>query len=512
MVIDICFVTYNSNKWIEDCVKSFFNANYDKGKISLYFTDNNSSDNTIEILERLKEKYNDSFANFEIIQTGKNLGFGAGSNISARAGRGDYVFFCNVDTKIHVNALNELAIAIEKYPNSRAFELRQFPYEHPKFYNPITMEVPFASGACFILKRDLFIQTGGFDETIFMYAEDVDLSWRIRALGEKIHYVPKSIIYHYSYSKPGEIKPIQFMGSIIGNWILRAKFGSDHDMKEWNAMKNNPVSILRKKYPKEYIIYTKLMKKAKKFKKEYRKFYNQQVRISEFIPDFYGFDYCFPRDGSFFKNYLPSLEKAPLFSIIIRTFNRPEMLKMCLKSLENQTYTNFEVIVCEDGVTPLAEYVIDMFKKKLNIKYFAMRKSAGRCLTGNKGLELSRGDFINFLDDDDYFFPEHLEVLASQIEKKPGIKMFVTNSVHMHLDSVISENYNINPKELFNFTRKEIQLIDILQDNQMPIQAVTFHKSLPAEVGGFDNTFIRSYEDWDLWIRFMMITDVYVIQ
>lgn len=83
-----------------------------------------------------------------------------------------------------------------------AFELRQFPYEHPKYYDPVTLETSWISGACFVLKRSVFEETGGFDESIFMYGEDVDLSWHIRALGYRLQYVPAAITWHYAYQNP----------------------------------------------------------------------------------------------------------------------------------------------------------------------------------------------------------------------------------------------------------------------------------------------------------------------
>ena len=57
----------------------------------------------------------------------------------------------------------------------------QFPVEHPKIYDPVTFETPWASGACLAIPHDIFKKIRGFDDTFFMYCEDVDLSWRARA-------------------------------------------------------------------------------------------------------------------------------------------------------------------------------------------------------------------------------------------------------------------------------------------------------------------------------------------
>lgn len=227
MTFDVCMVTYNSAKWIPACVRALAKAEYDLKCINLYFADNSSTDDTILVLEQQKEMYADRFGLFEILRQPENGGFGKGSNAAARAGKGDFIFFYNIDTEIFPDAFLKLEAAIRKASSqTAAFELRQFPYEHPKYYDPVTLETSWISGACFVLKRSVFEETGGFDESIFMYGEDVDLSWHIRALGYRLQYVPAAITWHYAYQKPGEEKPAQIIGSMSGNLVLLYKYGT----------------------------------------------------------------------------------------------------------------------------------------------------------------------------------------------------------------------------------------------------------------------------------------------
>lgn len=83
----------------------------------------------------------------------------------------------------------------------------------------------------------------------------------------------------------------------------------------------------------------------------------------------------------------------------------------------------------EDGVDPGAEYVVNAFRNRLNIRYLPVNAALGRCMVGNLGLEAAQTDYVCFLDDDDYFFAEHLEVMACLIEEQPGCGLFVTGSV-----------------------------------------------------------------------------------
>ncbi len=506
MTFDVCFVTYNSEKWLRGCVAAFAALNYEKTSVRLYFADNSSSDGTVECLRKLQKEHEGVFGAFEVIETGENLGFGAGSNRAAQAGNGDYVFLCNVDTEIHADALTNLQKAIaEADEGFAAFELRQFPYEHPKFYNPITLEVTYASGACFVLRRDVFEALGGFDESLFMYAEDVDLSWRVRLAGHRIRYVPSAIIQHYAYKTAGEIKPVQSAGSVVGSWVLRAKFGTQQQLNEWDGSFAS-VKAFFDSMPEIWEHFERMMQKAKEHFEEYRSFYENHVKNSDIKPDFYGFDFCFARSGPFHENTLPTAENAPFFSVIVRTYKRPDILRFCLHSLTHQTYKNFEVVVCEDGEEPISEHVAAEFEGKLRIKYHAMRAASGRCLAANKAIELASGDFLNFLDDDDYFFPEHFEVMAGQIQQNRGIRMFTMGAVAIELDSDVESTLVFEPQAFLNLSHEKISLLDIFTDNQMPIQAVAFHKSLPQELGALDNTFINGYEDWELWARYMTHT------
>jgi GT2 family glycosyltransferase len=72
----------------------------------------------------------------------------------------------------------------------------QFPEEHPKIYDPETLETPWISGACFLIPLEIWRAIGGFDENIFLYCEDVDLSWTCRRLGYKTKICPSALFYH----------------------------------------------------------------------------------------------------------------------------------------------------------------------------------------------------------------------------------------------------------------------------------------------------------------------------
>ena len=99
-------------------------------------------------------------------------------------------------------------------------------------------------------------------------------------------------------------------------------------------------------------------------------------------------------------------------SVIIPTYNRGNMIERAVRSVLNQTYNNIEVIVVDDGSTDNTEEVIKDIKDTSVI--YIKEANAGACVARNKGIDVSSGDYIAFLDSDDEWFPEKLEIQYKQ--------------------------------------------------------------------------------------------------
>lgn len=499
--MDIVFVSYNSEKWIEGCFTSIRKSNYNLKKISIYVVDNGSTDQSLEKLKSEKEKCIGYVKEFEIIETNKNLGFGGANNIGAQKGKDDIICFFNIDTEIFPETLLELERDIQQSSSEYAiWELRQFPYEHPKMYDPLTHETSWSSGAAFAIQRSVFEQVNGFDSAIFMYAEDVDLSWRVRSFGYKLKYVPKAVIKHYSYQEAGEVKPNQYINSIINNILLRYRFAGAR-------------TIL-----KGYILFIKclfgpetfegsrklLLKKWVKHFKELPHFMDKKQcgQQRRKVPKFNGFDYEAIRDGAFYVNEFA--KTTPLVSIIVRTCGRPSVLRETLISLRNQTYPNVEVVVVEDGQA-YSETMIQKEFSDLNILYKATGKKVGRSKAGNIAMELAHGRYLNFLDDDDLFYADHVEVLVKTLEKSKN-KAAYAFSFETPIEIISRDPYKYVVHDYLGIHKKKYDRIELCYHNFIPIQCIMFEKELFEEYGGLDET-LDALEDWDLWVRYSLHTD-----
>lgn len=500
-MIDIVYVTYNSEKWISGCFQSWLHTDYDLKKVNIYVVDNNSGDRTVELLEGFRLENLDRFGSFSIIQEKRNWGFGKANNIGFFKGTSDIVCFLNIDTEVFSDTFTELEKEITASDEKNAvWEFRQFPYEHPKFYSILTGETTWCSGAAFAIRRSVYKEMNGFDERIFMYAEDVDLSWRVRTAGYTLKYVPRVKITHYSYESAGEIKPNQHVYGVTNNLLLRYRFGGKKTILMghllfWNLMKRPAAfpgskKLLLKQYWKHFWLIPHFRAKG------------QYKKNKTSVGYFSGWDYCLIKDGAFYQNVLPS--ENPLVSIIVRTCGRPAVLRETLVSLEKQTYDNIEVVIVEDGPAVSEKLIRDEFSS-LNILYQATGQKVGRSRAGNLAMELAHGKYLNFLDDDDLFYADHVEVLVANLLKSGKPAAYAT-SFETPIEVESKDPYIYKVYNYLGVHKQPFSRIVLCHHNYIPIQCIMFEKELFENYGGLDET-VDALEDWDMWVRYSLYAD-----
>ncbi|PIS30120.1 MAG: glycosyl transferase [Candidatus Marinimicrobia bacterium CG08_land_8_20_14_0_20_45_22] len=177
-------------------------------------------------------------------------------------------------------------------------------------------------------------------------------------------------------------------------------------------------------------------------------------------------------------------------SIIIPTYNRAEVLERALMSVFSQTYENFEIIVIDDGSTDNTNAVISKHADK--IRYFS-KFHAGVSAARNLGLEKSIGTWVCFLDSDDYWLPEKLEMQMAYTAKNPGMMIVQTD------EKWIRNGIFVNPMKKHQkhggWIFKQCLPLCIVSPS-----AVMVHQKVFNDVGVFDESF-PVCEDYDLWLR-----------
>ena len=185
---------------------------------------------------------------------------------------------------------------------------------------------------------------------------------------------------------------------------------------------------------------------------------------------------------------------APV-SVVIRTRNRPALLREALESLAAQTARPRQVVVVNDGGASPRE-VTDAFRDSFDMALEEPRTRGGRSAAANRGVAVAREELVAFLDDDDRCFPDHLERLAAAQREGPEPVVYsdAVTVVYGRGDAgwtprvrTLQYSLDFDPDYL-------------LYANYIPIHTLLLPRELFRKVGGFDEG-IEYSEDWDFLIR-----------
>lgn len=478
--------------------------------VDLLVLDNSPEAGVTQRITAALAAHRGAFARMDVARSAENLGFGRGHNANVARGSAPFVLLLNQDCVVEPGVLGPLvAQAAADAAGVAAWELRQIPYEHPKAYDPVTLDTPWVSGAASLFRRSAFEVVRGFDPKIFMYGEDVDLSWRLRARGLRIRYLPRFAVVHRTYNVPDEVKPLQVLGGVQTNLCLRARFGGLLRTLQGLAMLAAEV-LAPQDFPGRR---RGLLRALGQFIVRWPYFARTRARPTlDFKPVFAGWNYEHRRDGAFvpFRSQREQPRRdAPLVSILIRTVDRGAWLAQALESVANQTWPRLEVIVVEDG-PPNSRPIAERFRDRLSLRYVATGQKVGRARAGNLALAEARGEWLNFLDDDDVFFADHVEVLMDAVERAGAKGAYALAwETHTEMQRRDSAAY----VEIAHITRhrQPFDRLTLWHHNFLPIQAVLFHRSLYERHGGFAED-MDQLEDWNLWTRYTLEDDFVLVE
>ena len=109
-------------------------------------------------------------------------------------------------------------------------------------------------------------------------------------------------------------------------------------------------------------------------------------------------------------------------SVIVTCYNHEAYIKQCLESIEQQTYRNFELIIINDGSTDRSAEVIEAFVEQTNLEKvtFLSHENIGLVKTRNKAFDVLKGEFVLFVDSDNYLTPNFLEELVQKAQESQG--------------------------------------------------------------------------------------------
>lgn len=224
--LSIIIVNFNSTAYLRKCLTSLRNTAL-TGQLEIIVVDNASTrDDPGQLVAE--------FPGIRLIRSAANMGFARANNLGYSCSRGAYLLFLNPDTEVLGNAIDTMLACLRSLPEAgiagcrllnadgsvQSSCVQRFPtilnqawnieylrqhwpslsfwgiaplYTHPS--HPVPVQV--ISGACLMIKRELFEKVGKFCEEYFMYGEDVDLCYQVSALGSTAYYIPDASVVHF---------------------------------------------------------------------------------------------------------------------------------------------------------------------------------------------------------------------------------------------------------------------------------------------------------------------------
>jgi glycosyltransferase involved in cell wall biosynthesis len=193
----------------------------------------------------------------------------------------------------------------------------------------------------------------------------------------------------------------------------------------------------------------------------------------------------------------------PLVSILIPTFNRCHLLQKALRSALSQSYSNLEVIVCDNASTDGTESLMqDVASADKRVRYVRNSENIGPIANWRKCLDLAVGHFCIILSDDDFFLDPDYVSEGIQLLQRYGAGLLVTDCV---LGSVINTATNLGLPEFISGNEFFLHFWEGCY--QIPVISCIFDATIARQCEPFTDSTIL-YSDIELWLKMMLLTDV----
>lgn len=234
--LSVIIVSYNTRDITLECLRTLF-ARLEPAtaaRTDVWVVDNASTDGSVGAIES-------EFPAVHVIANADNRGFGTANNQAMRQARGDFFLLLNSDAFVHRGAVEALMAQLQEAPRAAIAAPRLlnsdgtlqpscwkfpspgrvwlenlgictlFPHtsslgDYSKWAHDTPREVEFASGACFLVRRDVFEASGGFDEAFHLYAEETDWQKRLALAGWKILFLPSAQVTHLGGASGGNLE------------------------------------------------------------------------------------------------------------------------------------------------------------------------------------------------------------------------------------------------------------------------------------------------------------------
>lgn len=434
-LISVVIPCYNQANFLAEAIESVIAQTFTDWEIII--VNDGSPDNTSEVAEALLRKYPHSPIR---LMKQANGGLAEARNAGIRTARGAFILPLDADDKIEPALLEKAFALLESEPDTA------IAYTDVTHFGSAARTIQAAEydfsllcennqlNYCSLYPREAWEQVGGYNANMVWGYEDWEFWIGCGELGFRGQRIPEPLL------------------------LYRVKESS---------------------------MYTKALQHDEELR----------ARIVMNHPALYDRHQCQQAQRLVAKAKFPLPPGAPVVSVIVPTSNRPAMLREALLSVLKQTLQDFELIVINDGGVDV-EHVIRSLGAEPKIKHLRHSAKRGPSASRNSGLRLARGKYIAYLDDDDIFYPQHLETLVRFAES--GGHAVVYSDADCAMQTPVAGGYVTTEREIRYSNDFDPDLI--LSQNLLPVLCLLHERRCVEQVGSFDEG-LQTHEDWELWIR-----------
>lgn len=390
--------------------------------------------------------------------------------------------------------LQAFAAAAKAAPADAAvLAARVLPWGPDWHCDPITLEADCVRLEAVLLNCMLAFAAGGFDKHLTGAAADADLCWRLRGAGCRLLYCPQIVAED---SRAGSDTLENYIAGVRSAAMLRAAYG-----KTGSGLRTLTDAL---RAPRHFPGVRKALAKALPAAALHT------LRAGLTPAPLAALNYAMPTEPGFGPQRgrcaLTAEARAaiaaeqPLVSVVIRTCSRPDTLRETLKCLYHQTYKNFEIVIVEDGA-PTAEAMVAEEFVDLPIRYHSTGKNVGRGRAGNWGIELAKGKYVAFLDDDDFYYPDFIELHLAKLLTGRRPAFVISSIMAFEVDVASRSPYVYTVKKRYPVIFDHITLMDMCVKCRIPMTGGMFLRELYDTCGGMRED-IDGDEDWCMWLRY----------
>jgi len=512
--VSVIIPTYNGDRYLSQAIDSVLSQTYSNYEIII--VDDGSTDNTYRIVQHYFETSQDPSLIRYIVQS--NQGVAAARNRGIQEARGELIALLDQDDvflpeklahqvacfdyNLNVAIVNSGWCLIDQN-NNKISDIEPW-HNLPN----LTLETwitrtPILPSAL-MFRRESWQQVGGFNSR-FNGVDDVDFIWRLALQGYSAIWLPEITVNYRQHEQTVSNQKARERANLI--IALHDHFFNQPNLSDEIRQLEKPARYETLTWMAWHLYHTNHPQQMAQFLQKSLLYtpYTVAITISDWVHRFIGYcrGYGYELDLKNFYN-LPEWKQLiaqiipqnqPRVSVIIPAYNCDQYIEQCVKSVLEQTYTDYEVIVIDDGSQDQTQQVLKPYFPVIKYIY---QENQGASKARNHGCQIAQGEFLAFLDGDDFFLPQKLADQVALFDTD-----FSINLVQSGWYCVNQEGQNWTAVTPWNIA-PELNLEAWILHKCVRPSAMILRREWWEKVGGFDHRYPPT-EDLDFVLRLSLM-------